>query len=391
MPAEAEIELDQSTNGVADKTGPDEWDKRFAADEQDFAAEREQRRRDAGGKGSAKASTPTRADNGQFLSAENGQRAGQATGSKNSKDAAAGAVQKSAETVTGTDNGSAKASSSTGAAEVAASGLPEGQGKPTAAATDEDESKLSPYERAKRRESKTWKQINEAKAALELEKAEVAAERSRIQAERGRPAAPRYTPAQFLEAAGKFEARARELEAAGKFDEADRDLALARTAREEAAKPASAPGTGGGSSPLNPSSPLRGEGERTAALAASWQGVKAAMPELLDPTSAINRETVALIRANPGLLSEPGGPYVAVLRVLRSMGGKLEVEAGKVPGLTKQVEALTKQVAELRALTSLPGGGGPTSRGGGGSEDFASLSTAQQEAQLRRDIEALRG
>ncbi len=376
MSEAAIAEVDHSLNGEAD--GAAEWEKRFAEDDASFRETRKER-------GSTAVLPRDRDANGKFTSANEGQRAGQGNG-KPDVTAAAGTVTKPA--------GAAGAPS----AELMASGLPDGSGgsgntesgkagKPESEQA-EDESKLSPYERARRREAKTWKQINETKAELELQKAEIAAERSRLEKERAADAerprsAPKYSRREYLEAASGFEARARQHEEAGRFEEADRDLALAKTAREEAAR--------GGE---------RGEGRgakegaaltpQTSGPEEAWKSVKQQMPELLDPNSPLNRETVALIKAKPEILKGADGPYRAVLQAGRSLVAKLETEAGKVPALTQQVEALTKQVAELRALTSLPGGGGPTRLGGGGAEDFASMPADKREAELKREIDAMR-
>jgi len=102
----------------------------------------------------------------------------------------------------------------------------------------------------------------------------------------------------------------------------------------------------------------------------------------------------ALIQSRPDLLGDDAGPYrVAVLagrKLVAQLEGetaKLRGEAAKVPELLKQVEALTAQNRELEQRVSIPGGGGSLNRGMGSERrNFASMTTAEQEDALNREL-----
>lgn len=355
MPEAATLEAEQTTE-------TDPLIARIEDDAREFAQQRAEKSRDAGFK------APTRrGENGKFVSTNDGPRAGQES-VKAAEVAADGAAEIPAV-----------------AAKAPEQKADDGGQKPEKA---EDESKLSPYERAKRRETKAWKQINEAKLDAETRTAALAAREQALAARESAPtptaanghALGRYSAADYLAAAGQFEARAKQFEDRGQFDEADRENALAKAARDEAAQAANNPRP----STLDP------RPSHEAALARNWAQLKADMPELTDVNSPVNRETVALLKANPGLLSDAAGPYRAVIAAGRKMVRTLEAEAAKVPELLKQVETLTKKTKELESLTSLPGGGGPTSRSGGGEEDFANLPADKREAILRREFDESR-
>lgn len=289
----------------------------------------------------------------------------------------------------------------------------------------EDESKLTPFERAKRREARTWKTINEQKAVNEARAADLQARENQL-AERERalatsaPAAEgnrngqgeqRFSAQEYLDAAQQFAAeavqlenQARTLENAGRYDEADRAQAAAtqrRNLEQQARGAATASarnqnGNGNGNGRPAGQAPAQANGGQSRATVEeahtrNWATLKAELPELLNVNHPVNIETRAALQANPGLLADPAGPYRAAVIAGRKVLKSLEVEAAKVPDLTKQVDTLNKRVKELEALTAVPGGGGlPSDRLETGGVSFENLPADKREAQLLAEIHAAR-
>jgi len=245
----------------------------------------------------------------------------------------------------------------------------------------------SKFAKNQQRIAKTWQQINEEKLAVEAEKAKLAGERAEWEAQRaaatrttrnpepgtrnGSAGAGGFTAEQYARAAEQFEAQ-------GKFD-------LADAAREQAEKLRTA-------APLTPAlSPRRGEGgEFAARQKESWEKAKTEFPEILDTRSPVNKGLMEFIKAHPQVLQYDQGPYIAADYVRAKMAAArvegLSKEAAQVPELKKQVESLTAKINELEKLTSLPDGGGPTSRSGESAKGFAEKTSAQMEAELEREL-----
>lgn len=391
MPAEALLiegpssEVDQSAVRVLEQ---------IEADEREFSARR------AGKPGSR-----ARDDGGRFTGADDGQRAGLDAGQPTDTAAAGGVPQTPPQQIQPTDS-----KSTSGDGKPAEPAAADGKAEPV-----EDESKLTPFERAKRREAKTWKTINEAKLTNETRAAELTARENALKARETRlasvPAAAtaaaqpangqgrQFSAKAYLDGAAEFEARAARFERAGQFDKADEQMALARAAREEAAKagdvPAPVNGQGVHAGQTSSAAIVAGVGaEHDAQLTRNWTQLKADMPELLDGNHPLNGEVIAQLRSNPELMRDPAGPYRAAIAAGRKVLGKLEADAAgnkaKVGELTAANEALKKQVTELQALTSLPAGHQPTSRAAPSAEDFASLPADKREALLKDELAALR-
>lgn len=252
----------------------------------------------------------------------------------------------------------------------------------------EDEAKLTPYQKAQKRQADSWKKLNEEKEALRLEREQFEAQRRTARAQPARPAAPQqangYTAREYLDAAGAWEAEAVELEAAGDFETADQRRETARLAREAAksapaqrqAAAAAANGSGNGD-------------EQDTAVRRAWATVKADLPEALVPGSPLNKGLLEFIQKNGGVAGGPDGVYRAVIAVGRAVTGRLEREAARVPELLKAGEVKDARIQELEAqlqkATSLPEGGA-FNRGEGASRNFGDLPAAERERILEADL-----
>lgn len=261
-----------------------------------------------------------------------------------------------------------------------------------------DDEKLSPFQKAKRREAEAWKKINDEKAQIELERKALDADRTKWAQEKARPAANGanrtsgtdangYTPGQYLSFARKCEERAARLEAEGKYDEADQQTALATSARD-AAREAGARETANANG-TDRTNGTNGHESTEAELKRAWAVLRTDMPEALVKDSALNKALVEVIQKNGDLVNSPDGIFRAVFRAGKTMVAGLEREAARVPELVKQTTALQEKVkgleAELQRLTSLPGGEA-LDRGSGGGKPFAELSSDERERVLEAQL-----
>lgn len=240
----------------------------------------------------------------------------------------------------------------------------------------------SAYRKEIDRRERSWESLNKQKAEFQAQRDEFELQRKTLEA-RERHLATKagaaklngYTAEDYDAAAPKFEAQALAFEQAGDFDKADQQRELALKAREAAGQ-------------------LRSRNPAGDGVTQAWQKLKSDLPEALNVQSPLNRELRALIQSRPDLLGDDAGPYrVAVLAgrklvaQLESETAKLRGEAARVPELLKQVEALTAQNRELEQRVSIPGGGGSLNRGMGSErKNFASLTTAEQEDALNREL-----
>lgn len=195
---------------------------------------------------------------------------------------------------------------------------------PNAPKPGEPAKEQSRYAKELERRDKSWKALNAEKEALAKAKAEFEAQQAKV-------VAPKYTADQYDAAAEKFEA-------AGKYD-------LAEAAREKAKELRA-----------NPQAEAEARGAQESAqhqqaLDASWQRVKAEMPEALDKSKPFNAALLAFIKAEPELMKHPNGPYLGAVFVRN----QLQAEAAKP--LQAEVETLRAKVKELEARVTVPGSG----------------------------------
>lgn len=261
------------------------------------------------------------------------------------------------------------------------------EAKPAEQAKPEATETGSAWAKENARKSRTWEGINQTKAELSAEKEQLRLEREQFIAQQQSASgkqtdADGYSAADYTrvgktaaQKAEQFSQQAMEAEGRGDFTAADRlhakaaeETQLAHVTQQRAAALAGASQPG-----------------------AVWERLKADLPEALQFNGPINRELRGLLRSDPKLLGDPMGPYRAAVQVGRKVLQKTEaelatakVEAGKVPGLQKQIEELSSQVRVLQQATSLTGGGGTISRGGEESKKFEDLSLEEMEAQLRQ-------
>lgn len=259
----------------------------------------------------------------------------------------------------------------------------EPQGGKDGKGSDPDSDK-TPYRRETERRERSWQELNKQKEqfkaereAFELEKQTVTAREQAVQRRNVTPRLNGYTADEYAAAAPKFEARALELERLGEFDKADEQRQMGENAKAAAEQL------------------RRQQPPVQAGVQETWTKLKGDLPEALNVNNPLNRELRALIQQRPDLLGDEAGPYrVAVLAGRKLVAGleqelnRHKAESAKVPELLQQVESLTARVQELEAMTSPAGdgGGGAANRGNGRGDNFADMSTAQQERAIEREL-----
>src|SRR5215471_1362466 len=312
------------------------------------------------------------------------------------------------------DAGGAAAGSGTGTGETKKTD--EGKaGQPVSGSgTEPADASLSPFAKAKKREAEAWKKINDSKAELELREKAIearekagrasaadAAARAGAQANgngNGNGNGSRYSRAEYLDAAGTWEAQARQWEAQaralednGDFDKADGLLAkakqnrgLAASAREAAEESRGAATNGNGNG--NGNGHTHGGADETSR---QWATLKSDLPEALVAGSPLNKALIEYVGKNGAILNGPDGVYRAAIQVGREMVSKLERESARVPQLTADLEAANKKIAgleaELQRATSLPGGEALNRGEGPGGKPFGELSTGEMQSRLEAE------
>lgn len=398
-------EANTNESTVPNPDGPDdlrELEQLIAADEAEAAANRERGRERSNGSANEGRRAGQRLTP-EVVSAKDAQRAG--TGTAAGQPAAAPEPGKAG---TATDAKGKK--DDTGAEPGAAGGE---SGKAGKGESGQDDATLTPYQKAKRRESEAWKKINESKEELRLKEETLAArERQLAQARQDRadrrerrPAEGEYTREQYQSYAARweanalrYEAEARRLEAAGDYDEADRqqaaaqkDRALAAAARQKASEmPAGRAGSQAAGEPGSAAGgAANGHGDPETEQRRAWAAVKADVPESLVAGSPLNAALIEFIQKNGQVLDTPDGVYRAVIQTGRQMVSKLEREAARVPELTAANTALTEKIkgleSELQRLTSLPGGEA-LNRGASAAKAFGDMPAKEREAILEAEL-----
>jgi len=232
------------------------------------------------------------------------------------------------------------------------------------------EDKRSKYAKEAERRDRSWKALNEQKAAHEAEFAKFKAEQEafarqqaefteRVQKER----TPDYTPEQC-------EAAAKAHEAAGKFDLADLLRAEAKRLRE------------------NPRPKVNPAGPRALSEAAkqSLTRVRTEFPEFTHKDSPHFKAFSQLAQERPDLMHIPDGPYLAAQHIrLATEHATLKQAASRVPSLEKQVAELQAKLKEQESLLSISGGAGPAAMPTG-QRGFDDLSEEEMRAAVLADF-----
>lgn len=211
------------------------------------------------------------------------------------------------------------------------------------------EDKPAPSKEDVRKEN-TWKAINAEKEKLKAEREEV---------ERLRREAQEHRPDDGERAAKEWEVIAKEYEDEGRADLADAARRKAHDSRLESRN--------------------RSAQAQQAQFAKQWQDCYADQcdknPDLTDPSSALYKGVEALLKSEPVLASVPNGVEKAVNFVKQS------VEAGRVPGLLKQIEDHKKTIEDLNKKLAV--GASDPGDPAKGPKSFDDMSDAEQEKFLR--------
>lgn len=247
--------------------------------------------------------------------------------------------------------------------------------------------KQSAYAKEQERKARSWEALNAEKETYRREREQFELERKQFEEQQRQGSAKQrdehgFTAEQYQQRAAQWNARASALSSQAMEAEARGDFAAAERLQQEAQTEAG----------LARTAQARAQTLSGGGVTATWRSLGADLPEAMAVGSEMNAAIRAAIRGNPDLLGSPLGPYRAAVKVGRELllkqGKELETAkaaAGKVPGLEKQLAEVSRQLSDLRARTSLPGGQANLSRGGNEGDDFASMSLEQQEAWLRRN------
>lgn len=232
------------------------------------------------------------------------------------------------------------------------------------------EDKRSKFAKEAERRDRSWKALNEQKAAHEAAMAKFKAEQEafarqqaefteRVQKER----TPDYTPEQCEEAAKAHEA-------AGKFDLADLLRAEAKRLRDNPPPK------------VNPAGPK----PLSEAAKASLTRVRTEFPEFTQKESPQFKAFSQLAQDRPDLMHIPDGPYLAAQHIrLATEHASLKQAASRVPSLEKQVAELQAKLKEQESLLSISGGAGPAAMPTG-QRGFDDLSEEEMRAAVLADF-----
>lgn len=201
----------------------------------------------------------------------------------------------------------------------------------------------------------------------------------RVQRQSQRPAGPvkdsdGYTATDWDKAAAEWEK-------AGKYELADGAKDKAKQLREQERAGAAQGGADRGAVQLQRKPE---ETPQTPEFRAKWNGHLAELKateefaDLGNKESDLFKETAKVLNSDQRFSTFNDG-----IRLAANIA-KLQLEAGSVPGLRKQLEEQTKELEKLRKATS-PSSGGAEERGK--ARSFEEQSPAEQEAQLRRNAE----
>jgi len=225
------------------------------------------------------------------------------------------------------------------------------------------------------RQDRTWKKLEERREALERREAEL----QRREQQSPSPRQPARDEPAKLEgySAKEWEDAAATWEKQGKYDLAD----MAREKAEQASKLPAQPAAREQASRATDSRPPE-ETPGTPEFLGTWQRNLKRLgeehPELTDTTSELYQTTAQLLKSEPWLNQFNDGIAKAV------QGAQLVIKANGYDTLVQENAELKEQLAKLQQHTT-PSAGGPETRSG--NKSFEEMSTAEQEAVIRRRAE----
>ena len=215
---------------------------------------------------------------------------------------------------------------------------------------DEDDPKLTPFEKAKRRQNKAWKEITATKDQLKKERETLEAERKAFEKTKTERAQPPEKPKHNGFTAEDYDDVAKDFEAEGKLAERDKAKAIADKLRAEEQKQKQGDevdeskfvklATGG-----------RITQQEQAAMTQQWQTnlqrLGKEFPAMTEEGTPLRAEVTRLLKEFPILHTSGDGIAYAV------QIADLSLKAAQVPELEKQLTELKAENTRLTELTSL--------------------------------------
>jgi hypothetical protein len=253
--------------------------------------------------------------------------------------------------------------------------------QPEKSAEPDDKAK-SKYAQSQERRDKSWKALNEEKAAFTKQQEQLKAdrdalviERKKLEGERQKLSQPKHTPEEVEFTAKAWEREAEALEAQGKYEEADEKRLLAKQAKAWA-----------GELRANPPKPSQTDQEAQAEYDKLqkqwWSKAVIDFPALGKEASPEAVMLKGLVEANPHILKDPEGLYWA---------GRLavaETSAATVPKMEKELGELRAKVKDLNEKLAVSGDSIQLAGGLGKAKSPSEMSDEELEASIRSDIEA---
>lgn len=232
----------------------------------------------------------------------------------------------------------------------------------------------SRYAKSVERQNRSWKELNDQKAALAKEREELQSQRTAFEQQRAQATQQQqeaeYTPEQYDAAAEKWEKE-------GKFDLADLARAKAKELRSQPPAQARA---------ANQPDPRAQEQTQQAQLEAQrkewWAKAAIDFPAVAKQGSPEQAAMQQFLQSEPGALQSPKAMYYAARMVAA------EAAAGRVPAMEAELGALRAKVKELEALTAPTTPGVPHGTAQG-DIPFSQKSEQQQLAELEQTALAM--
>lgn len=275
-----------------------------------------------------------------------------------------------------------------------------GEGTPATADPAKPVVEPSKYEKARARLEKTWENVNKEKTELQKQREEFARQqgefesrRQAFETEQAKSTKPQHPPEAYdqfalkcVDDAEALEAQAEKLEADGKYGEADKAKAdaaakrkLSKDARAYAAEIRANP-------PKQPADPKAAEAKFQQEQKEWWGKAAVDFPNVAKKGSPEALALEALIKdpaTRNDVLGSPKAMYFAARMV------NAETAAARVPQLDKELGEARAKIKELEGQLSIPVEGDVRGAGGGAEKSFEEMTPDQQEAQLRREAEAI--